>query len=291
MKVHLLHNNLYYALLEEKAMAPHSSTLAWKIPWTEEPGRLQSMGSLELDTTQRLHFHFSLSCIGEGNGNPLQCSCLETPRDGRASWAAIYGVAQCRPRLKRLSSSSRHCWMWELDCEESWVPKNWCFWTVVLEKTLQSPLDCKEIQPVYSEGDQSWDFFGGNDAKAGTPVLWPPHAKCWLIGKDSDAGRNWGQEEKGMTEDEMAGWHHWLDGPESEWTQGVSAGQGGLACCMRFMGSQRVRHDWVTELNWTEGIVYKGYIFYTSIYIIEQNIYAYICKISFILYPSCADKL
>ena len=110
-----------------------------------------------------------------------------------------------------------HIWMYELDCEEGWVPKNWCFWTVVLEKTLESPLDCKEIQPVYSKGDQPWDFFGRNDAKAETPILWPPHAKSWLIGKDSDAGRKWRQEEKGMTEDEMAGWHHWLDGRESEW--------------------------------------------------------------------------
>ena len=97
-----------------------------------------------------------------------------------------------------------------------WVLKNWCFWTVVFEKTLESPLDCKEIQPVHSEGDQPWDFFGRNDAKAETPVLWPPYEKSWLIGKDSDAGRDWGQEEKGTTEDEMAGWHHWLDGRESE---------------------------------------------------------------------------
>ena len=103
-------------------------------------------------------------------------------------------------------------------------------WTVVLEKTLESPLDCKEIQPVPSEGDQPWDCFGRNDAKAETPVLWPPHAKSSLIGKDSDAGRDWGQEEKVMTEDEMAGWHHWLDGRESEWTPGVGDGQGGLAC-------------------------------------------------------------
>ena len=115
--------------------------------------------------------------------------------------------------------------MWELDCEESWAPKNWWFWTVVLEKTLESPLHCKEIKPVHSEGDQPWDFFGRNDAKAETPVLWPPHAKSWLTAKDSDAGRDWGQEEKGMTEDEMAGWHHWLNGRESQWTQG------GLACC------------------------------------------------------------
>ena len=121
--------------------------------------------------------------------------------------------------------------MWELDCEEGWAPKNWSFWTVVLEKTLESPLDCKEIQPVPSEGYQSWVFFGRNDAKAETPVLWPPHAKSWLIGKDSDAGRDWGQEEKGTTENEIAGWHHWLDGHESEWTPGVGDGQGGLACC------------------------------------------------------------
>ena len=96
-------------------------------------------------------------------------------------------------------------WMCELDHKESWAPKNWCFWTVVLEKTLESPLDCKEIQPVHSKGDQPWDFFGGKDAEAETPVLWPPHVKSWLIEKDSDAGRDWGQEKKGTTEDEMAG--------------------------------------------------------------------------------------
>ena len=98
------------------------------------------------------------------------------------------------------------------------------FWTVVLEKTLESPLDCKEIQPVHSEGDQPWVSFGRNDAKAETPVLWPPLVKSSLIGKDSDVGRDWGQEEKGMTEDEMAGWHHWLDGHEFEWTPGVGDG-------------------------------------------------------------------
>ena len=103
----------------------------------------------------------------------------------------------------------------ELDCEESWALKNWCFWTVVLEKTLESPLDCKEIQPVHPK-DQSWVFIGRNDTEAETPVLWPPHAKSWLIGKDPDAGRDWGQEEKGTTEDEMAGWHHWLYGHEFE---------------------------------------------------------------------------
>ena len=120
-----------------------------------------------------------------------------------------------------------------------------CCW-----RRLESPLDCKEIQPVRSKGDQSWVFFGRNDAKAKTPVLWPPHAKSWLIGKDSDVGGDWGQEEKGTTEDEMAGWHHWLNGRESEWTPGVGDGHGGLACCNSW--GRRVGHSWVTKLNWTE---------------------------------------
>ena len=121
--------------------------------------------------------------------------------------------------------------------------------TVVLEKTLESPLDCKEIQPVHSKGDQSWVFFGRNDAKAETPVLWPPHAKSWLIGKDSDAGRDWGKEEKGTTEDEMAGWHHWLNGREFEWTPGVGDGRGGLACCNSWGHKES---DTTEQLNWTE---------------------------------------
>ena len=133
--------------------------------------------------------------------------------------------------VKAMVFSSGHVWMWELDCEESWALKNWCFWTVVLEKTLESPLDCREIQPVHPNGDQSWVFIGRTDAKAETLIRWPSHAKSWLIGKDSDAGRDWGQEEKGTTEDEMAGWHHRLDGHEFEWSPGVGDGQGGLACC------------------------------------------------------------
>ena len=137
--------------------------------------------------------------------------------------------------------------MWELDCEESWVQKDWCFWTMVLEKTLESPLDCKEIQPVHPKGDQSWVFTGRTDAEAETPILWPPHVKSWLTGKDPDAGRVWGQEEKGRTEDEMAGWHHRLDGHKFELTPGVGDGQGGLVCCNS--GSQRVRHDWATEMT------------------------------------------
>ena len=116
-------------------------------------------------------------------------------------------------------------------------------------ETLDSLLDCKEIQPVHSKGDQSWVFFGRNDAKAETPVLWPPHAKSWLIGKDSDAGKDWRQEEKGMTGDEMAGWHHWLNGHESEWTLGVGDGQGRLACCDSWGRKESSTIEW---LNWTE---------------------------------------
>ena len=129
------------------------------------------------------------------------------------------------------------------------MPKNWCFWTVVLEKTLESPLDCKEIQPVHPKGDQSWIFIGRTDAGAETPILWPPDAKNWLIGKDPDAGKDWRQEEKEMTEDEMAEWHHRLDGNETELAPKVGNGQGSLACC----SPQRDKESNTTErLNWTE---------------------------------------
>ena len=138
--------------------------------------------------------------------------------------------------------------MWKLDCEESWVLKNWCFWTVVLEKTLESPLDWKEIQTVHSKGDQSWVFIGRTEAEAETPILWPPHAKSWLIGKDSAAGRDWGQE-KGTTEDEMAGWHHRLDVHEFGWIPGVGDGQGGLTCCSSWGLKELDMTKW---LNWTE---------------------------------------
>ena len=139
--------------------------------------------------------------------------------------------------------------MWELDCEESWVPKNWCFWSVVLEKTPESLLDCKEIQPVHSKRDQSLDFFGRNDAKAETLILWPPHVKSWLIAKDSEAGRDWGQVENGTTEDEMAEWHHWLDGQDFWWTPGVGDGQGGLVCCNSWGHKESDITEW---LNWSE---------------------------------------
>ena len=158
-----------------------------------------------------------------------------------------YHFASKGPFSQSYGFFSSHVWMWELDCEESWALKNWCLWTVVLVKTLESPLDCKEIQPVHPKGDKSWVFIGRTDAKAETPVLWPLHVKSWLIGKDSGAGRDWGQEEKGMTEDEMAGWHHGLDGRESEWTPGVGDGQGSLACCDSW--GRRVRYNWATELK------------------------------------------
>ena len=106
---------------------------------------------------------------------------------------------------------SSHVWLWELDCEESWALKNWCFWTVVLKKMLESPLDCNEIQPVHPKGVQSWVFIGRTDVEAETPILWPPDGKSWLIWKDPDAGNDWGRKEKGMPEDEMVGWHHRLN--------------------------------------------------------------------------------
>ena len=145
--------------------------------------------------------------------------------------------------------SSGHVWMWELDYKGSWVLKKWCFWTVVLEKTLESPLDCKDIQPVHPKEDQSWVFIGRTDAEAATPVLWPSHAKGWLIGKDSDAGRDWGQEVKGTTEDEMVGWHHQLNGHGFGWTPGIADGQGGLACCDSWGHKES---DTMDRLNWTE---------------------------------------
>ena len=133
----------------------------------------------------------------------------------------------------------------------SWAPKNWCFWAVVWEKTLESPLDCKEIQPVHHKGDQSWVFSGRDDAEAETPILWPPHAKSWLIGKDPDAGKDWKREEKGTTKDEMVGWHQpsrwtwvWVNSGSWWWTERPGV--------LQSTESQRVGHNWVNELNRTE---------------------------------------
>ena len=136
----------------------------------------------------------------------------------------------------------------ELDCGESWAPKNWCFWTVMLEMTLENPLDCKEIQPVCPKGYPFSVFIGRTDAEAETPILWPPHEKSWFIGKDPDA-RDWVQEEKGTAEDEVAGWHHQLDGHEFEWTPRVGDGPGGLACCDSWGHKES---DTTERLNWTD---------------------------------------
>ena len=146
--------------------------------------------------------------------------------------------------------SSSRVWTWELDHKESWVPKIWCFWTVVLEKTLESPLDCREIQPVHPKGDQFRIFIGRTDAEAEAPILWPPDVKNCLIGKDPDAGKDWRREEKGTTEDEMVGWHHRLSGHGFGWTPGAGEWQGGVLCCGSW--GHKVRQHWATELNWTD---------------------------------------
>ena len=136
-------------------------------------------------------------------------------------------------------------------CKESWVMKNWCFWTVVLEKALESPLDCKDIQPVHPKGNQSWIFIGRTDVEAEASILWPPDVKNWLIWKDPDAGKDWRQEEKGMTEDEMIGWHHRLYGHEFEQVLEVGNGQGSLECCRQWSCKELDTPQWLiwTELN------------------------------------------
>ena len=140
--------------------------------------------------------------------------------------------------------------MWELDHKEGWALKNWCFQTVVLEKTFESPSACKEIKPVNPQGNQPWIVIGRTDVEAEAPILWPPDAKNWLIGKNPDAGKDWRQEEKWMTEDEMVGWCHWLNGHEFEQTPGDSEGQESLVCCSPW-GLHRVRYDWATEQGLT----------------------------------------
>ena len=152
------------------------------------------------------------------------------------------------PSSQNYGFLNSHVWMWELDHKEIWEPKNWCFWTVVLQRTLESPLDCKEIKPVNPKGNESWIFIGRTDAEAEAPILWPPDVKNWLIGKDPDAGKDWRWEEKGMTEEEMVGWHHWLNGHEFEWTLGDSEGQGGLACYIPWSCKEL---DMTERLNWT----------------------------------------
>ena len=158
---------------------------------------------------------------------------------------------------------SGHVWMWELDYKESWVPKNWCFWTVVLEKTLKSPLDCKEIQPAYPKGNQSWVFIGRTDVEAETPILWPPDMKSWIIWKDPDAGKDWRQEETGTTDDGMVGCYHWLDGHEFEQALGVGDGQESLHAAVH--GVTKCHN----LANWTELKTFA---------LIQSSFYMKICK-------------
>ena len=153
--------------------------------------------------------------------------------------------------VKAMVFSRSYVWIWEMDHKESWALKNWCFWTVALEKTLESPLDYKEMQPVHPQGNQSWIFIGRTDAEAETPILWPPDGKNWLIGKDPNAGKDWRWEEKGMTEYEMVGWHHQFPNHRHgfEWTLGVGDGQGGLHATSPW---GRKESDKTERLNWTE---------------------------------------
>ena len=162
-----------------------------------------------------------------------------------------YYFANKGPSSQGYGFSSGHVWMWELDYKESWALKNWCFWTVVLEKTLESPLDCKEIQPVHPKGDQSWVFIGGTDAEAETPILWPSDVKSWLIWKDHDAGKDWGQMEKGMMEDEMVGCMSITDSMDMSLRElrELVMGREGLVYCGSW---SRKESDTTERLNWTE---------------------------------------
>ena len=241
-------------------MAPYSGTLAWKILWTGKPGRLQSMGLLRVGydwATSLSLFTFHFHALEKEMETHSSVLAWRVPGMGEPGGLLSVGSHRVKHDWSDLAAAAAVKAMvfpvvmygCESLTEESWVPKNWCSQTVVLEKTLESPLDYKEIQPVHSKGNQSWVFFGRTDAKAETPILWPPLAKSWLIGKDPDAGRDWGQEEKGM---KRRGWDGWMASP-TRWTWvWVNSGswwwtrRPGM---LRFMGSQRVGHGWATELN------------------------------------------
>ena len=241
----------------EKEMTTHSSTLAWKMPWTEEPGGLQSMGSQRFghDWMTDTHLSFIYVCLSIFYLRSVFSYC---------SWGS---------QGKNTEVTSHSLLQWAVYCQkESWVLKNCCFWTVVLKKTLESPLDCKEIHPVHPKGNQSWIFIRRTDREAETPILWAPDAKIWLIGKDRDAGKDWGQEEKGTTEGEMVGWHHRLYGHEFEQAPGVGDGQGGLACCGPW---GRRESDTTEQLNWT--------VFYLCLTICLLSVSVYLLSMSFCL--------
>jgi len=212
----------------EKGKATHSSTLAWRIPRTEEPGRLQSMGSQRVRhdwaTSQNYCSDYShaiktLAPEKKNYDKPRQCTKKQRYHFAdKCLYSQSYGF------------SSSQVWMWELDHKESWMTKNWCFWITGLEKTLESPLGSKEIKPINLKGNQPWIFIERTDTEAEAPIHWPPDVKSQFIGKDTDVGKNWGQE-KGTTEDEMVGWHHQLNGLAFEQTPGDSEGQGSLVGC------------------------------------------------------------
>ena len=187
-----------------------------------------------------------------GKSTGVGCHCLLRDQPRQHIKKQRHYFANRGPSSQGYGFSCGYVWMWELDYKESWALINWCFWTVVLEKTLESPLDCIEIQPVHPKGDQSWVFIGRIDVEAETPILWPPDVKSWLIGKDPDAGQDLGQE-KGMTEDEMVGWHHRLDGHRFGWTPGVSDGQGGLECCGSWGHKESDTSDWTEHISTTLG--------------------------------------
>ena len=178
------------------------------------------------------------------------------------------------PSSQSYGFSSSHVWMWELDYKESCMLKNWCFWTVVLKKTLESPLNCKEIHPINPKGNQSWIFIGRTNAEAEAPILSPPDEKNWVLREDPDAGKDWRREVKRMTEDEMVGWHHWLKGHEFEEALGVGDGQGGLACCSPW---GRKELDMTERLNWTDS-KYAFLILYTCPCSYLERKRAYGCK-------------
>ena len=213
-------------------MVIHCSILAWRIPRTEEPGRLQSMASQRVE-----HERLTLNTFSSWNPavtqSSINCISLCHLFANKGPYSQCYGFP------------SSHVRMWELDQKEGWGPKNWCFWTVVLEKTFESPLGCKEIQTVHPKGDQSGIFIGRTDVEAETPILWPPDVKSRLTGKTPEARLDWRQKEKGTAEDEMVGCHQRLNRHEFGQTPGDDEVQGSQTCCSPW--GRRVGHNWVTE--------------------------------------------